>query len=444
MLSLAPEDDLLQSFSILLMVYLKIKKMSVKGKTTSKEEKSTKMKELLFSPTNSNYIKFLQAVLCKHGLDDYQVTEKKHFPLKQWMSDAIDVDNLADYREMVEKLPRASKSNGSGSSEDDDLEPASDSAKRTSRKADLDSRLARWQLKLHKAYKNEGGKGLTYFGPHGPIPLMPAMVCDWCLALEDGQATITIPPNIESFNPANKAPFLHPVCKAAAQPVTPASTDLNSLTSAILLWTLTQLNTSLLHSPTSPTLTLPTPQTPTWCQVHTTSSLPIPSPSQVVCYLKYAETNLGVCYALSYKSAFELHGIGPDILPDIDNKFLAGLSLSAGNAIHLKRGSITWRNGPDAKRKWSDALASEPPSKRNQPSASEPQMPKKVSYKKQFHDGSGSHFTGPPMWKDGDDDGLPLECNYDLVYYCETFKQWFPVPHGYIVNDSGEDTTNEA
>ncbi|KIK23141.1 hypothetical protein PISMIDRAFT_101124, partial [Pisolithus microcarpus 441] len=82
------------------------------GKATSKEEKSTKMKELLFSPTNLNYVKFLQAVLCKHGLDDYQVTEKKHFPLKyippkaqeQQMSDAIDVDNLADYREMVKKI----------------------------------------------------------------------------------------------------------------------------------------------------------------------------------------------------------------------------------------------------------------------------------------------------------------------------------------------------
>ncbi|KAI6022834.1 hypothetical protein BKA83DRAFT_4125586 [Pisolithus microcarpus] len=175
---------------------------------------------------------------------------------RQQMSDAIDVDNLADYREMVkkisqgqlpvvEKLPCTSKSNGSGSSEDDDSEPTPDSA---------------------KAYKNEGDEGLTYFGPHGPIPLMPAMVCDWCLAL----VTIAIPPNIESFNLANKAPFLHPMSKAAAQPATPTLTDLNSLTSAILLWTLTQLNISLLHSPTSPTLTLPTPQTPTQCQVHTT------------------------------------------------------------------------------------------------------------------------------------------------------------------------------
>ncbi|KIK19815.1 hypothetical protein PISMIDRAFT_13386 [Pisolithus microcarpus 441] len=324
--------------------------MSMKGKTTLKEEKSTKMKELLFSLTNLNYVEFLQAVLCKHGLEDYVVSERKHFPLKyvplkargQRLSDAIDVDNLADYREMVKKLSRTSKSKGSGSSKDNKSEPPSDSAK--TRKAVLDSHLARWHLKLHRVYKNDNDEGLTYIGPQGPIPLTPAMVCDWCLALEDGQATIATPPNIKSFNLANKVPFLHPARKAAAQPVTPATTDLNSLTS-VLLRTLTQLDTGLPQSPASPASTLPmfaspTPQTPIWRQAHSMSSPPIPSPSQVVHYLQYAETNLGVCHALSYQSAFKLHGIGPDVLPDIDDKFLAGLGLSAGDAIHLKRGSI--------------------------------------------------------------------------------------------------------
>ena len=155
------DDDTQQSFSISLTVYSKIKKTSVKGKTTSKEEKSTKMKELLFAPNNSNYVKFLQAILLKHGLESYEVTERKHFPLKyippkakgyvfrdssnitnfiirQWVADAIDVDNSSGYKEMVkkisdeklsvvkvfmdtrhiDKLPRGSKSRGS---EDDDL-----------------------------------------------------------------------------------------------------------------------------------------------------------------------------------------------------------------------------------------------------------------------------------------------------------------------------------
>ncbi|KIK13114.1 hypothetical protein PISMIDRAFT_18230, partial [Pisolithus microcarpus 441] len=67
MSSPAPEgDDPPQSFSIFLTVYSKIKKTSARGKTTSKEEKSTKMKELLFVADNSNYLEFLQAILLKH------------------------------------------------------------------------------------------------------------------------------------------------------------------------------------------------------------------------------------------------------------------------------------------------------------------------------------------------------------------------------------------
>ncbi|KAI5988904.1 hypothetical protein EDC04DRAFT_2612091 [Pisolithus marmoratus] len=71
--------------------------MSMKGKTTSKEEKLTKMKELLFVAVESNYLEFLQAILCKHGLENYEVTE-------QWVSDTIDVNNPANYKEMVKKI----------------------------------------------------------------------------------------------------------------------------------------------------------------------------------------------------------------------------------------------------------------------------------------------------------------------------------------------------
>ncbi|KAI6040593.1 hypothetical protein EDC04DRAFT_2602373 [Pisolithus marmoratus] len=157
------------------------------------------MKELLFSLSNLNYIEFFQAILHKHGLEDYMVTERKHFPLNY-----IPLEGLR-----VKKLPQTSKSKGSGSSEDDELEPASDSAK------------------------------------------------------EDGQAIIANPLNIKSFNLANKVPFLHPVCKAAAQPVTPTTMDLNSLTSAILLQTLTQLDTGLHQSLAPPASTLPTFASPT-------------------------------------------------------------------------------------------------------------------------------------------------------------------------------------
>lgn len=458
----------------------------MKGKATSKEEKSTKTKELLFALSTSNYIEFLQAVLSKHGLNNYEVTEKKHYPLKyvppkakgQRASDAIDVDNIIDYREMVnklledkpsvvkvfvdmrhvEKLPRGSKSRNS----EDDSEVTSDSNVGTpsrAKKADLDNRLARWRLKLLKAYKNEYDEGLTYIGPLGPIPLTPAMVRDWCLALEDGQATIAIPPNIESFNAANKAPALHPARKAAAQPAAPqpaapAAADISSLTSVILLRTLAQLDSGLLNSSTPPFASVPstsspsTPQTPTQQRGDVPSSPPIPSPTQLARYLEYAETNLGVRYASSYKAALELHGIGPDILPDVDDKLLADLGISAGDVIRLKKGSTAWWNGPDVKRKRSHTSTStldgrEPPPKRNNASASEAhesvsRAPRRVSYEKRYHTGGGFRFTAPAMQKDENDDGSPLDRDYDLVYFCETYKQWFPVPRGYRVDENAE------
>ncbi|KIM50301.1 hypothetical protein SCLCIDRAFT_18538 [Scleroderma citrinum Foug A] len=319
------------AFSISLTVYSKIKKMS-KGKITSKEDKSTKTKELIFAINSSNYLDFLQNVLLKHGQKSYEVTEKKHYPFRyiplkakrQHASDAIDVDNIADYKETVkkvvdkkptvvkifvdmchiEKLPHT-KSRSSGS--EDDSEPASNG-----------------DNELQKAYKNEHDEGLTYIGPFGTIQLTPAMVLDWSHALEEGQATIATPPNIESFNLANKA---------------------------------------LEMAPSSPLVSLP---------------------SHFSCYLKYVETHLGVHHASAFESAFQLHGIGPDILPDINDKVLSDLGISAGDIIHLKKGSVA---------------------------------------------------CGPPMQQDDDPPPSPIEHDYDLFYCCEIHKQWLPVPHGYLVDE---------
>ncbi|KAI6024352.1 hypothetical protein EDC04DRAFT_2900199 [Pisolithus marmoratus] len=95
------------------------------------------------------------------------------------------------------------------------------------------------------------------------------MVCDWCLALEDSQATIAVPPNIKSFNAANKAPTLHPTCKVTAQPTAPAAADISSLTLIILLWMLAQLDSSLLSAPTPPCTSALSTSSPTTLQTPT-------------------------------------------------------------------------------------------------------------------------------------------------------------------------------
>ncbi|KAI5998888.1 hypothetical protein EDC04DRAFT_2909211 [Pisolithus marmoratus] len=434
----ALEDKVnLQAFSVSLAVYSKVKK-TAQGKMTSKEEKSTKTKELLFTPDDSNYLEFLHSILHKHSLMNYQVTEKKHFSLKyillkvkgQWIGDAINVDNQNDYREMVkkvfdeaipvvkvfvnmqqvEKLPWVLQAAGSGSGNNSEHTTDGDTESPThKKKADLDQRLARWHLKLEKTYRNEHDEGLTYVGPLGAIPLTPTMICDWCLALEDGQAMISVPPNIPSFDPANKALALHPARKAPVHSLLP-SVDVNSLTSVLLLQMLTQ--SSLLTSQLAAVLSSTIPHTSTRCQEATASSPPIPSPLQLTRFLQ----------------------IGPDILQDVDDKFLSDLGVSAGDVIHLKKGSTAWWNGPDAKCKRSDMSASA--------SAPETQgsLPKKqVSYNKHYHDGGGCCFSGPPMQKDDNDASEPPVCDYDLFYFCDTQKQWLPVLAGYVVGKEEED-----
>ncbi|KIJ07513.1 hypothetical protein PAXINDRAFT_19302 [Paxillus involutus ATCC 200175] len=103
------EDDSEQTFSILLTIYSKVKTTS-QGKSASKQEKSVKMKELLFFIKPSNHINSLKSMLQKHGQEVYEVTAKKHYPFRYTLpktkgQQSADVDNLADYREMLIPSP---------------------------------------------------------------------------------------------------------------------------------------------------------------------------------------------------------------------------------------------------------------------------------------------------------------------------------------------------
>lgn len=244
---------------------------------------------------------------------------------------------------------------------------------------------------------------------------------------------MTMPPNIPSFDMANKAPFLHPVCKAQSQPQPPPSSNsvpnINSLTSVLLLQTLA--NSGLLphvlstHAPSTPTST-----TPVHSAVEKSSSPPLLSPSQLLQFLKYTEKDLGVSDATMYEQKLQVQHIGPDILGDIDDKILLGIGIPTGDIIHLKMGCTVWWNGPDAKRKCSNtdqsqsgqAIASSPPKK-------------KISYKKKYYGGGSCHFKGPPM-EPGNDDP---QKDYDLWYYSTEHGVLLSVPKGYVVCEDAED-----
>ncbi|KAI6025200.1 hypothetical protein BKA83DRAFT_4491946 [Pisolithus microcarpus] len=432
MSSPSPELEKQFSFAVALTVYSNLKK-KMKGKASaSKEVKSVKTKELLFPLRDSNYLGFLQSLLEKHGQDQYVVSDRRWYPFKfvppkakgQHVTDAMDVDNEADYQEMVgkihgtnpsvtkifidmkhvEKLPSNESSNeaSEASGDDDNLKTPSHGA------ADLDTCLTWWHVKLQRLHKNEHDEGFTYIGPMGPLALTPAMILDWCRALEEGQATLHTPPNIESFNMANKLTHLHPTCKAQA-PAQPPTTlvDLNALTSILLLQTL--MKSGILSSPTPSTpclSSIPSPVTPTQAVQGAAEnpSPPVPSPSQLSRFLHHAETNLGVHNATQFEESLKLQGIGPDILAEVDDKVLTDAGISIGNIIRLKCGCMAWWNSADAKWKCSNTevsahstdLPTRPPKKR-------------VAYEKRYFD-SG---------------------------------QWLPVPKGYLVDENGEDAEEE-
>ncbi|KIK72454.1 hypothetical protein PAXRUDRAFT_180643 [Paxillus rubicundulus Ve08.2h10] len=255
-------------FTIALTVYSTIWK-TTKNKTTAKEEKAVKMKELAFAVDgldSTNYLNFLHAGLCKHNQDVFKITQAKCYPFKyiigvKWKaSDAMDVDNSGDYKEMVKKIDDEKPTTvkifinmkvveklpfKTNIADEDEADSSGDNglgSLASSALTKLDLRLACWHTMLEKKYQdNHLDNTFTYVGPLGALTLTPAMILDW-----SGQATLLMPQNIDSFDMAYKAPVLNPGRRAAQPPSvldpihsTPA-VDLNTLTSVLLLQTSTR------------------------------------------------------------------------------------------------------------------------------------------------------------------------------------------------------------
>ncbi|KAF8833089.1 hypothetical protein BDN67DRAFT_1017968 [Paxillus ammoniavirescens] len=176
-------------FTISLTVY-SITKKTVKNKSTTKEEKSIKTKELPFAINDSetNYIDFLRAALVKHNQGLFKITEAKCYPfkytigIKRKASDAMDVDNGGDYKEMAKKI--------------DDERP-------TAIKIFIDMKDIEKLPRGKKAMADEDEQNSSDEEQHE----------------EAGEATLSTPPNINSFDIAHKVPVLNPARKAS-QPVT--------------------------------------------------------------------------------------------------------------------------------------------------------------------------------------------------------------------------------
>jgi hypothetical protein len=160
---------------------------------------------------------------------------------------------------------------------------------------------------------------------------------------------------------------------------------------------------------TAANVPIPLPVNPTRRSTEKAISSPLPSPSQLTCFLAYAESHLGVRNTSMYEGSLELQGIGPDILGDIDDKVLSGIGISTSDIIRIKKGSTIWWNGPDAKRKWSNTSRSSGTEhgRFGSPKAEPPK--KKVAYEKQSHDGGASRFSAGPMQPDDGGDAPDVD-----------------------------------
>ncbi|KAF8545775.1 hypothetical protein OG21DRAFT_1532992 [Imleria badia] len=191
------DSETAYTFAVSLTVYSFIKKKTAKGKVAvSKEEKSVKVKGYNFQLTTRTIWTFCKAFssLDRHGQDQYMLSLKKQFSFKyippkmktQRTSDAMDIDNETDYKEMAKKIWQSSPSSTKilidmkdvkklpalgGNAEDDDNETTD---------GNVD--------KLQAHYKNDHDAGYTYISPMGMIVLTLAMILDWCRALDEGLA----------------------------------------------------------------------------------------------------------------------------------------------------------------------------------------------------------------------------------------------------------------
>ncbi|KAG2090021.1 uncharacterized protein F5147DRAFT_586920, partial [Suillus discolor] len=152
-------------------------------------------------------------------------------------------------------------------------------------------------------------------------------------------------------------------------------------------------------------------------------------------FLKYAEDHLGVAFASTYEPSLRGIGAGPDILADMADQDLARVGLSAGDIIQLKKGSVTWWNGPLAKNS----------SKRQRSDTADSNIPeyKKFQYERRYHDGGRARISGSRMKPDERPPSKRRDLDYDLYYFCENRQSWVIFPPGFTFESEGDRADTE-
>ncbi|KAL4260515.1 hypothetical protein AB1N83_010042 [Pleurotus pulmonarius] len=432
-----PEDDplhLLPSIQVLtqLTYHTTIPAVGKRGKP--KEQKSTKTKELpfRFAANMDIYVKFLNAILEKHGEGKYCFSAQKHYGIKvavppnRSQAKALNVDSYQDWGDLIVKL-RAGKpkqiqvyvdmsdvrkswdkeGTSRAGADDNDEESASGLS-------DEEVIIAHYRGVLEKKYGNDHDKSYTYIGPNETFRLTPLMMAAWARALYESIPGVTVEkyPNQDIFDTANR--------QVVTPSPSPIPSDLGHL--ATIVTGLAALTGRV---------------TPAEAETHLTmsrsSSPPLPTPSKLRRFLKHAENKLGVPGALRYEASLEQDKYGPDILHLVPDERLVELGVPHGDVVRLKSGSQRWWNSADAKkRRRTNSTETHDDPFRSTPIRASSSVPanKKVRFEDRFHGGGGRTYSGPKIEPAGNDYEPPAD--YTTWYWCEAAGDWAPLPLGYI------------
>ncbi|KAF8870045.1 hypothetical protein CPB84DRAFT_1855828 [Gymnopilus junonius] len=408
------------------------KASGTKKKAVAKGALQTKNKEFpfTFESGEDNYLAFLSTILTKHGHDKLTpVVRKTRYVVKYILGgkvkkDAIDVDTMEEYEEMVmkildttpekvtvfvnlEDIQNAQKKrtgHTDSSSNEGDLEDEGD----VDGLRPIDRDLGRIRGLLEKKYRNPNDDGYTFIANDGErVPLTPGMISEWARCIYDGNSTIHVMPNTTPFDPKTCARSLFQTPKVA-----PAS-DLQSIAS--IFHDARALFTGDTTCPPNPPVTPSNPRPPS--NEAATSSPPKLTPSRLKAFLEYAQENLGVQYATHHEHALSSKQYGPDILHLVSDQDLLTLEIPHGDAIRLKRAAQDWWNGPLAKRPCAAPARPRTPS------------PDPIRFIKRFHGEDGQHSVFGKGLVEGDN----RHCNeYDWYYYNRVEKREVKVPDGRI------------
>ncbi len=305
----------------------------------------------------------------------------------------------------------------------------------------LESELACLCGLLEKKCSNDHDAGYTYVDPvsSDSVALTPFMMKEWAHAMVvsftntnplnadiflqyDGMVSVSHPPPTATFDPINRKSSLYTHhCRpestsTSALPIHGISGDLANLSHII------SSVASITHTPSKP------PTTPTHPHMSSSaSSIHSPTwntPSKLTWFLEYVETFLCIENACSYEESLWILGFGPDILHLVDDGVLKDVGFTPGDVIHLKQSSQQWWNSANAKCKWTSQIS---PVQLTSPN-------KRVTFKKQYHNGGGYRLYGPRIIK-GD---CSPNADIDWFYFCKAQETMVPLPFGYVAVLDGE------